>query len=494
MDRRLTAGMLGLLLSGCALSRAKLPESAMLYPPVGSVDSLPQINKTINRVEAPPVDPAARRVSQRPPNAETPGSVVATSAVDGPPPIPERRPAPPPDPRAEEPPAIPASTPGPGKPEDGPAPPPVASPGPQASDPPPLGAPPLGPARVADAGPTADPQVVQASTDAGPTPREILDPASSSGEAAMVGQEIITVQQLKNAIQEKKAKIPPEEWADPEVKLAVTKGTLESLIQRSLLCQAARKKLKDMKAFNENMDKLWVEQELPPLLKEYNVPNVYQLKARLKASGKSLDQIREDFRLTMLAQSYLVNQVKPKLTVSLPERYKYYNDNLSKFNRPAQVVWREIEIDIDKCPNRAEAQRKAEAILARLQKGEDWAKVARAESHGATARDGGRWETAPGSHANADINEALNNLPAGRFTKVIEVPGAFHIVGVESRREAGPARFDEVQAEIQKILMDQKTQALCATEVESLRSKTVVTTLFDRPPTDPAAIRTSAPR
>jgi peptidyl-prolyl cis-trans isomerase SurA len=483
MDRRLIAGTLGLLISGCALSRSEMPAGVERptgpNAPVDLTSSLPGLNQSNNRAGA-PADPMARRISQKPASPAPDGRVLA----DGPPSIPDNRPAqtspkdvgapqPPVLPKFEQPPVLPQAAP------------PLVT---QADEPPKLPT-----TAVAEATPVLDPAVLPASASNPPAPvSEIRDPAASNGEVATVGHEVITYRQVSDAMKERMGKVPPDQWEKPEVKKAIFGNALENLIQRSLLCQAARKRIKDMKAFNEGMDKQWVERELPPLLREYNVQNIHQLKAQIAAQGRSLDQMREDYRLVSLAQSYLVMKVKPKLEPSLPEKYKYYSEHLSKFDRPAQVVWREIEIDIARCADRAEAKRKAEAILVRLQKGEDWGKIARAESHGATARDGGRWATAPNSHALPDINEPLNNLPEGRFTKVIEVPGAFHIIGVESRRPAGPARFDEVQTEIERTLTEQKMMALCQEEVESLRSKTVITTLFDKTPSDPAAVRTGA--
>jgi parvulin-like peptidyl-prolyl isomerase len=481
MDRRLIAGTLGLLISGCALSRSEMPAGVERptgpNAPVDLTSALPGLNQSNNRAGA-PADPMARRISQKPASPAPDGRVLA----DAPPSIPDNRPAPtsPKDLGAPQPPVLPKFEQPPVLPQA--APPPVT----QADEPPKLP-----PTAVAEAKPVLDPAVLPASGSNPPEPvREIRDPGSSNGEVATVGHEVITYRQVEDAMRERKAKIPPDQWEKPEVKQAIFGSALENLIQRSLLCQAARKKIKDMKGFNEAMDKQWVEHELPPLLREYGVQNIHQLRAQIAAQGRSLDQMREDYRLLNLAQFHLSMKVKPKLEPKLPEKYKYYSEHLSKFDRPAQVVWREIEIDIAKCADRAEAKRKAEAILVRLQKGEDWGKIARAESHGATARDGGRWSTAPNSHALPDINEPLSNLPEGRFTKVIEVPGAFHIIGVESRRPAGPAGFDEVQTEIERTLTEQKMMALCQEEVESLRSKTVVTTVFDQPKTDPSAIRT----
>ena len=54
-------------------------------------------------------------------------------------------------------------------------------------------------------------------------------------------------------------------------------------------------------------------------------------------------------------------------------------------------------------------------------------------------------ETSPGGYGIQAVNKALETLPIGQLSGVIEGPDGFHIVKVEKRRPAGPASFEEVQ-------------------------------------------------
>jgi parvulin-like peptidyl-prolyl isomerase len=314
--------------------------------------------------------------------------------------------------------------------------------------------------------------------------------AAANGTAATVGTEVITLRQVYSAMVEKKEKYGgPEQWANEAFKMQVFTVTLNGLIDRALLVQAAKKKIKDMKAFNDELDRAWMEKELPPLLREYNVSNIHELKRKLAGMGRSLDQMRDDFRQSTLAREFMAVQIKDKVHVSFPEMTKYYEENREKFRRPALVTWREIEIDIAKCPSRAEARAQAEAIVERLRKGDDFARLARSASHGATAKDGGKWETGPGGSANPDINAALASLAPGQTSGVIEAPGSFHVVRVDAHREAGIAPFDEVQDEIKETLYVQKGNKAADAVLDGLRAKTIVSTIFDNPVRDPSAVR-----
>ena len=79
---------------------------------------------------------------------------------------------------------------------------------------------------------------------------------------------------------------------------------------------------------------------------------------------------------------------------------KYYSEHLhdKEFDRSAEITWRELVVEKSHYPNPADARRKAEALLARLGKGEDFAKLARNDSEGPSRvrAQGGLMQTSPG--------------------------------------------------------------------------------------------------
>jgi hypothetical protein len=516
MDRRLIAGLLGLLVVGCAQSRSGLPARYGHLDPVDAVDELPPITKDINQPDK-SSDLAARRANLLPDTYKTPAAAPNMDLDDRPPAAPDLpagRPTSPPSktdgsPRAQAPPRM-------NRPDDQPAEPRPApfadkatsgprpqSPAKQVGGPAPTpAAPPIveaattatGPPPLAENEKTVDRAVkpVSATSPAPPPsrlqPGEIPLVGESGGMVAMVGKEIITQQQIQNAMRERIGKVDPRVTITAEDKQALYFDILGSLIQRSLLLQAAKRKIPDPKALQviyDSIDKHWMEDELPPMLRVYKAANIHELKNKLAQDRRSLDQIRDDYRQHLLAQDYMRSAIQSKLNASYPEKRDYYNKHLHDFDRPAGVTWSEIEVSIAKGGGREEARRRAEAILGRLRKGEEFAKIARAESHGATAREGGRWETCLDGSAIPDINSALGRLGPGQVSEIIEAPGGFHIVRVEAKREEGPAPYDEVQDQIKTRVLEEKFQKHAREFVDSLRAKTIVTTVFDPPPGGP---------
>ena len=299
--------------------------------------------------------------------------------------------------------------------------------------------------------------------------------------AAQVGDDVITLLDLSTAVREQLRKAPPGAVPSPEERNMLAGAVLTNLIDRKLILQEAKRQLKGpgMDKFKRYIDQRWEEEELPHLIEKAKVPNKYVLKHQLAEKGESLDRMHADFQDARMAREFMEMKLVNKLKVDRPEMLDYYNEHLDAFERGAEITWRELAVDFDKHPDRAAARRKIDALAARLDRGEDFARLAQAESDGPSRSEGGTWKTSPGSFAVAAINEALDNLPINQISPVIEGPTGYHIIRVEGRREAGAARFDEVQDQVRNAIGDEKFQREMQAYLEGLRADTLVRTIFD---------------
>jgi peptidyl-prolyl cis-trans isomerase SurA len=310
--------------------------------------------------------------------------------------------------------------------------------------------------------------------------------------AATIGDDVITLHELTAAVRERFKSIPPNQRPSKDQINMVAASVLNDMIDRSILFQEAKREIKkpeQMQSILSKADEFWREEDLPGLLKRYAAENEYALKQKLEESGQSLDQIREAYRENFVAQGYMKAKVGPRISVALPEMRRYYYEHQHDFDRPPLVTWREIVLDFDKFASRAQARERADAVLARLRRGEDFARVAASDSQGPNRAKGGLWETSPGGYAVASVNSALESLPIGQISQVIEGPTSYHIVRVEARRAAGPAPFGDVQDNIKRTLFEQKSQHEINAFIEKLRKQTFITTMFDGTASDPARVR-----
>jgi peptidyl-prolyl cis-trans isomerase SurA len=307
---------------------------------------------------------------------------------------------------------------------------------------------------------------------------------------ARVGDEVITLHELKRAVIVQRKGMPAGQLS-PADNYMLAKSVLKEMVDRAMVLQEAKREIKNPKQldlFMKQADKIWSDEELPPLLRQTSSANVYELKQKLAERDESLDEIRESFRREFLFRGFLEHKIGPKLKVELPEMRAYYAAHLNDFDRPAQVSWREVIVEVQKHPSRVAARAKADAVLARLRRGEDFGAVAKAESDGPNKSGGGSWQTTPGSYGVPAVNSALESLPVGQVSTVLEGPTSYHVVLVEARRPAGPASFFEVQDKVYKAIRAQKIAKESNAFLDRLRRQTIVTTEFD----DPGVTRTSA--
>jgi PPIC-type PPIASE domain len=271
---------------------------------------------------------------------------------------------------------------------------------------------------------------------------------------------------------------------------------LDELVERKIIIQAARRKAKDQKnwdALVKAVDKIWAEEKLPHMLKLNDARDEVDLRAKLTKDSRSLDAIKESFRLDFIRTEYVRSSIKEKIKPDYPRMQAYYRSHISDFQCPAQVSWREMVARVDAETSRAAARQKADQWLARLRRGEDFARLAAAESQGATASKGGLWDKMlPNSYGVAAVNSALERLPIGQISQVIEGENGFHLIRVESRRAAGPYSFGEMQEKISEAVFREGYERELTALVAKLRARTVVIMYFDSGQGDPSVQRASA--
>ncbi len=301
------------------------------------------------------------------------------------------------------------------------------------------------------------------------------------------------MRELLTAVREHcKRRRTPLEQLSRDDKNMLAAMVLKHMIDQSLLLQEAKHTIKSPKMydqFSQEADRYWREDQIPALENEYHADNEWQLRDRLKEHGRAFDTVAQMTRQNWMAENFLHAKIKDRLKVDYPEMRKYYEAHKhdKEYDRPAQIIWREIVVESAHYPRREDARRKVEGLYESLRSGADFAVVAKAQSEGPSRsrEQGGLMQTSPGTYGVASVNEALLTLPAGQVSGILEGPASFHIVRVEQRRAAGPAPFSELQDQIRSTLLEQKYQAERTTYVKKLWEQTPVSTIFDETESDP---------
>ena len=108
--------------------------------------------------------------------------------------------------------------------------------------------------------------------------------------------------------------------------------------------------------FTQAADQYWRDEILPQLEVEFQADSEQQLREKIKDHGRSFDTISQTARKSWMAEGFLHAKLKDKTKVELPEIRKYYYDHQhdQEFDRPSQIAWREIVVDVRRYPGRDE--------------------------------------------------------------------------------------------------------------------------------------------
>ena len=178
-------------------------------------------------------------------------------------------------------------------------------------------------------------------------------------------------------------------------------------------------------------------------------------------------------KYAVIATSKLENGVQ----VTQADLQAYYDKQRDQYRIPEQVKVSHILIKtplpgpdgkVDE-KGVTEAQHRAEDLLKQIKGGAKFEDVARkySEDPGSAKQGGslgmiGRGRTVP------EFEKAAFSLPKGQISDLVKSSYGFHIIRVEDKQEAHMKTLDEVKADIEPLLKQQKVQQLAQKQAEAL--------------------------
>ncbi len=178
---------------------------------------------------------------------------------------------------------------------------------------------------------------------------------------------------------------------------------------------------------------------------------------------------RDVVRREMIVDRVALLELAPRTRVPESALRAYFDEHRSEYAQPERVQVRQIVV---------EERGKAEGLHARLEQGEDFAALARANSLAPEAPDGGELPL----FARGELPEAFDRafeLEAGQISPVIESPYGFHIFLLERKLPASAPSFDEMRAKLEAELGQRHLEELRREWLRSLRKSAEIQTNED---------------
>jgi peptidyl-prolyl cis-trans isomerase D len=164
-----------------------------------------------------------------------------------------------------------------------------------------------------------------------------------------------------------------------------------------------------------------------------------------------------------------------KVQVADDEVRREYDGHRDQYERPEQRHARHILLKVPSGAAEADVRAVrdlASSVLARAQKGEDFAALARSLSQDTvSATQGGDLGWFGRGAMVKPFDDAAFSTPPGQFAPVVQTEYGFHVLQVLEARPAGTTSFDEVKDSIRRRLELERAQERAASEAKRIRGK-----------------------
>lgn len=285
---------------------------------------------------------------------------------------------------------------------------------------------------------------------------------------AMVNDQVIGKSDYERAQRELEQEAQQQGWPQQEL-MQQRRDLLRSLIDKQLL-------LSKGKELGITGDTELIKR-LDEMRKQYHLDSMEDLQKAAEAQGVSFEDLKEQIRESVIQSDVISQEVGRRIDVAPSEVRAYYNAHLQDFQRPEQVKLNEILIatpNPDDAAQVAEAEKKANDVEGRLKTGADFATVAKADSNGPTAAEGGRL----GDYKHGDLPKVMEDatfpLQAGQYTAPIRTKQGWLILEVTEHDKGGTMPLTDVQNDIQEKIGMTKMEPAMRGYLAKLRDEAAI--------------------
>ena len=248
----------------------------------------------------------------------------------------------------------------------------------------------------------------------------------------------------------------------------IKKDVLENLIGRELLYQTSQK-------HGIKVDEAAINNQLAMLKKRF--PSEAEFNKVLSKNNLSEAAMRAQLERNTAIKEFIDKQFVQKVTISDKESKAYYESNPEYFKQPEQVQASHILIKIDSKVDesqKAQARKKIENIQKRLQKGEDFAALAKESSQCPSKAKGGDLGYFQRGQMVPAFEQVAFALKPGAVSDIVETKFGYHLIKVIGKKPETTIPYKDVKDKLEQHLKREKIQKEVTLHVEKLNEKAKV--------------------
>ncbi|HSF68063.1 MAG TPA: peptidylprolyl isomerase [Nitrospiraceae bacterium] len=222
---------------------------------------------------------------------------------------------------------------------------------------------------------------------------------------------------------------------------------------------------------------------------------VQQAIRQMKQQGKTMDEMNPSDMKTVREQLTLLRvvdrEVRSGVMVADSDMKRYFEEHRDRFALSEEYTLSQILIRPRSPDDTADAREKVREVMALLKQGETFEDLALRFSDGPNASHGGRLGLVRQGELLPEIERAITNLVPGGISEMIETSEGFHIMRVDDKKPKQFRPYEQVRAEIQGLVFQQKSEDAFQAWLANLKNKAYIDIKFEsalsgQPTTAPA--------
>jgi peptidyl-prolyl cis-trans isomerase SurA len=220
-----------------------------------------------------------------------------------------------------------------------------------------------------------------------------------------------------------------------------------------------------------------VIRKLDEMRKDLKLDSMEELEKAAASQGISFEDYKQNLRNQIITQQVIGKEVGSRMAINKDEIQKYYDEHKSEMAQPETIRLSEILVSTDPKPNDKtdEAQRlqaakaKAEGLLAKIHEGAKFEDVAKKNSEGPSAAQGGDLGLFQRGALAKELEDKTFAMKAGDVSDVIRTKQGFVILKVVLHHDAGIPALSEVEPRVQDAIYMQRLQPALREYLKKLR-------------------------
>jgi peptidyl-prolyl cis-trans isomerase SurA len=221
--------------------------------------------------------------------------------------------------------------------------------------------------------------------------------------------------------------------------------------------------------------------KLDQMRKDMNLDSMEDLEKAAQAQGISFEDFKQNMRNQIITQQVIGREVGQRLVIDKDEEHKFYEEHQSDLNQAEQIKLSEILVSTEKKAKDSTdeqqlqaAKAKADDLLDQINKGAKFEEVAKKNSDGPSAAQGGDLGYFKRGTMAKEIDDVTFAMKAGEVSKVIQTRQGYVILKVVEHHQAGVPAFNEIEPRIQDAVYMQKLKPALRDYLTKLREEAFI--------------------